>query len=199
MKRILIAILLATACQSADTDYKVYIVDETARLDEEGKKCMDMKGNLLPGKAELRWVMFDVETFGTRCIDGEAIEERGYYESGELLYIEPQKNGKAEGVKRFFYESGKLWYETPFKNELKDGTQKRYYKNGKLAWEVAWKNDILDGEMKVYRENGTIWATFTYKNGNVISSVCYETNGEKRPFTEAKLENWYDDFEVTCY
>ncbi|MDR2904882.1 MAG: hypothetical protein LBU73_02905 [Helicobacteraceae bacterium] len=92
MKRFLIAILLtaaallATACQNPNEDYKVYGVGETARFDNG--KCLDMKGNLLSGKAEVRApnILKDV-TVVALCIDGEVIETRGYdKESGKLLH-----------------------------------------------------------------------------------------------------------------
>ncbi|MDR2904471.1 MAG: toxin-antitoxin system YwqK family antitoxin [Helicobacteraceae bacterium] len=199
MKRVLIAILLATACQSASEDYKVYDLDklgETARIDDKGK-CMDMDGNLLPDKAELKKWHTKYNTFlgrdynnmiKTYCVDGEAIEERGYYESGGLDYTVPIKNGKYEGVKKHFggsdklitttpykngvvdgikkgyYESGKLYFERPYKNDVKDGIEKTYYENGRLGMEIPYKNDVKDGIEKTYYENGNLKQETAWKN-----------------------------------
>ncbi|MDR2905455.1 MAG: toxin-antitoxin system YwqK family antitoxin [Helicobacteraceae bacterium] len=199
MKRVLIAILLTAVCQSAETDYKVYELGKTARVDDKGK-CLDMKGNLLPGKAELQKPdeFEDYATIGTRCINGEAIEERGYYESGELGYIGPLKNSKYEGVGKSFYVSGKLKSESSFKNGTFEGLAKFFYESGKLKSEIPFKNGEREGEIKLFRENGKILGVFTYKNNKVIRGVCYETNGEKRPFTKAEQEHWDLNEEVTC-
>ncbi|MDR2904864.1 MAG: toxin-antitoxin system YwqK family antitoxin [Helicobacteraceae bacterium] len=191
MKRVLIAILLAAICQSADTNYKVYVVGETARFDKG--KCLDMNGNLLPDKAEAQKLDEDdtalSTTIGTLCVDGEAIEERGYYESGELAYIAPLKNGKREGIATYFYKSGKLLNEAPFKNGVKDGITKTYYESGELYYvkpykngkiegvatyfyesgkfksEIPYKNDVIDGIFKGYDEDGKLKQEIAYKNG----------------------------------
>ncbi|MDR2904857.1 MAG: toxin-antitoxin system YwqK family antitoxin [Helicobacteraceae bacterium] len=190
MKRVLIAILLAAVCQSADTDYKIYIVGKTARFDKDNGKCLDMDGNLLSGKAKLQWVnQYDAadEVF---CIDGEANEGRGYYDkhdrlqyitlykngkleeerryyhkSGALQYITSYKNGKVEGAVKTFYENGKLEAEIPYTNGDRDGIDKFYYESGKLKQETAWKNGVIDGIGKSYYENGKLKQEDTWKNG----------------------------------
>ncbi|MDR2905662.1 MAG: toxin-antitoxin system YwqK family antitoxin [Helicobacteraceae bacterium] len=223
MKRILIAILLAAACQGADLDKMerfnkgecaslfslTSFFFKTACLDNG--KCMDMKGNLLSGKTEVQDTLKDGTKVVMSCIDGEANEERGYFDSGKLKYIallkngkregivkyfyengklgaeEPYKNGKIEGIAKFLDDSGKLQEETPYKNDVKDGIGKFYDKDGKLKGERVYKNNRIE-EKKVFRENGT--AIFTYKNGKIISGVCYKANGEKVPFTKDELKNW---------
>ncbi|MDR2905680.1 MAG: toxin-antitoxin system YwqK family antitoxin [Helicobacteraceae bacterium] len=164
MKRVLIAILLATICQGADTDYKVYVLGETARLDN-GKKCMDMKGNLLSGKAELQKPREDNTTIATLCIDGKAIEERGYDERGGLDYAKPLKNGKAEGVAKRFYRSGKLALESPYKNGKLEGVWRSFYESGKLAQETPYKNDKAEGIAKIFYESGELEQERPFKNG----------------------------------
>ncbi|MDR2905049.1 MAG: toxin-antitoxin system YwqK family antitoxin [Helicobacteraceae bacterium] len=219
----MIAVLLAAACQCADTDYKVYVEGETGRFDEDNGKCLDMKGNLLLGKAEVRDTLEeDGGMVGFLCMNGEQNEERGYYNSGALKYIEPYKNGKVEGVFKFFYESGKLKYGTPYKNGKAEGIEKSFYEIGKLKSEISYKNGkrerlakffyengelerkimykngAQEGETKVFRENGEIWGVFTYKNDKAISGVCHKTNGETRPFTKVELENWDNKLGGTC-
>ncbi|MDR2904990.1 MAG: toxin-antitoxin system YwqK family antitoxin [Helicobacteraceae bacterium] len=184
MKRILIAILLATICQGADTDYKIYIVGETARFDENKGKCLDMKGNLLYGKADVRSVK-DGWKIGTLCIDGEAIEERGYWYNGELYYIKPYKNGKFEGVAKFFYRSGRLEAEEPYKNGVKDGITKGYYESGKLKYETPYKNGKAEGVDKAFYESGKLKREAPFKNDykDGIQNFYYEDGKLKEEWT----------------
>jgi antitoxin component YwqK of YwqJK toxin-antitoxin module len=163
MKRVLIAILLVTICQGANADYKVYKLEKTARIDDKGK-CMDMDGNLLPGKAEAQKSLKDGRKIGTLCIDGEAIGARVYYKSGVLEAETPFKNGELEGVVKSFYESGILREEAPYKNGIPDGIVKNYYENGKLKEEMPIKNGAVDGTAKTYYENGKLMSEVAYKN-----------------------------------
>ncbi|MDR2906179.1 MAG: hypothetical protein LBU73_09520 [Helicobacteraceae bacterium] len=133
MKKLLNAALLTAARQSADADYKVYIVGETARFDEGKGRYVDMDGNLLSGKAEVQDTLKDGRKIGTLCIDGEAIGARVYYRSGVLEAETPFKNGELEGVVKSFYESGILREEAPYKHGIPDGIVKNYYENGKLS------------------------------------------------------------------
>ncbi|MDR2904403.1 MAG: toxin-antitoxin system YwqK family antitoxin [Helicobacteraceae bacterium] len=194
MKRVLIAILLAMTCQiinasqSADSDYKIYVVNKTARVDKENGKCMDMDGNLLPGKAEVRKPLRDGGIFGTLCIDGEATgernyseegvlykaiepkdanatEARGYYYNGELKYITPYKNGKLEGVAKYFFQSGEVEYETPYKNGKREGVAKHFYGKDTLLSETPYENDRENGISKSYYRSGKLLSEQTYKNG----------------------------------
>ncbi|MDR2905080.1 MAG: hypothetical protein LBU73_03900 [Helicobacteraceae bacterium] len=211
MKRILIAILsatalLATGCSSPkasneNPDYKVYILDKTARFDKESGKCMDMNGNLLPGKAKVQ----EVDKYGDMrvrlCIDGEAIEQHLYYKDGVRGSTVPLKNGKREGVKKTFYDynNGLLKEERPYKNGVTDGIVKTYdWYDGRLKQEVAWKNGAKEGEAKVFRENGKFFAVVTYKKDKAISGVCHLTNGQKVPLTGVELENWNRGGSITC-
>ncbi|MDR2905586.1 MAG: toxin-antitoxin system YwqK family antitoxin [Helicobacteraceae bacterium] len=186
MKKILIAILLAAVCQSANADYenadyKVYVDGKTARFYKGN--CLDMKGNLLSGKAEVRDTLKDGTMFGTSCIDGKESgtrayyksgalkfeiapkdanteEMRSYYESGALENIIPYKNGKSEGIVKGFYESGKLKSEMPYKNGDRDGISKVYYENGRLKEEIP-----MDGIGKIYYEDGNLEKEIAFKNG----------------------------------
>ncbi|MDR2906335.1 MAG: toxin-antitoxin system YwqK family antitoxin [Helicobacteraceae bacterium] len=222
MKRILISALPTDMRQSADADYKIYIVGETARFDEGKGGYVDMDGNLLIGKTDVRMIN-DGVMLGMFCIDGkpygalrtyyesgalkvetplkdDKIEGvvKGFYESGKLKAEEPRKNDKLEGVAKYFYENGKLEKEIPYKNGVIDGTQKIYYESGKLRQEIAYKNGVQEGKMRAFRENGAIFGVFTYKKDKPISGVCHKTNGKKRPFTEAELENWNNGLNITC-
>ncbi|MDR2904960.1 MAG: toxin-antitoxin system YwqK family antitoxin [Helicobacteraceae bacterium] len=276
MKRILIAVLLATALLATGCTIPHY-AGKTALYDDKNKKCLDMKGNLLSGKAELRGVFKDASPLEIFCVDGERIREREYrylstrrwierrpslvaertykngelevgksfyesevfesgalrsetpykngkreglaksfydtpfFERGALRSETPYKNGKREGVAKSFYENGRLEEEIPYKNDVADGIGKTYYESGKLNEEITWKNgktyygidsSIREGEKKVFREDGTIWGIFTYEKDKPISGVCYKINGEKRPFTEAELENlsknWNNWLKITC-
>ncbi|MDR2905559.1 MAG: toxin-antitoxin system YwqK family antitoxin [Helicobacteraceae bacterium] len=187
MKKVLIAILLTAMCQCANVDYKIYVRDGTARL--ENGKCVDMRGNLLSGKAEIRFWK-DGVTYGFFCVDGEAnidryrayyksgalmvesapkgvnaSENRGYYEGGALKYIIPYTNDKAEGIEKYFYESGKLKEEIPFENGKREGIAKSFYESGKLKRETPFKDDKAEGVGKGFYESGKLEEEIPFKNG----------------------------------
>ncbi|MDR2905927.1 MAG: toxin-antitoxin system YwqK family antitoxin [Helicobacteraceae bacterium] len=192
MKRVLIAILLATMCQNASEDYsgkyEVYVLNKTARVD--GNKCVDMEGNLLPGKAKMVSLkdgstitnVFYM-TYETLCVDGELLNGviREYDDkTGRLRYEIPYKNGKIEGVWKGFYKNGELWLEAQYKNNVREGIQKEYsLSTGELEFETSFKDDEMDGISKDYWSGGALQYIRTYKNGKQEGiEKFFSTSGE---------------------
>ena len=66
--------------------------------------------------------------------------ERGYYDSGQLEWETPYKDGKENGVKKRYYENGRLKIQTPYKDDKIEGVWKKYYENGQLESEALYKN-----------------------------------------------------------
>ncbi|MDR2904996.1 MAG: toxin-antitoxin system YwqK family antitoxin [Helicobacteraceae bacterium] len=200
MKRILIAVLLATAllatgCVSPEpqaseenpvsgyklylkvSGYKVYVIGETARFDKESGKCLDMKGNLLLGKAGLEGGRGHV----ILCADGEITTEMDYHESGQLAGLTPYKNGVKHGISTSYDRFGSRRYEIPYKNGKIEGVKRtfdEYY--GGPKEEIPYKNDVVDGIAKIY-ESRRLKEETPFKNGIVdgISKAYYESGAPR--------------------
>jgi antitoxin component YwqK of YwqJK toxin-antitoxin module len=57
------------------------------------------------------------------------------------------------------------------------GTQKGWYKNGQLAFESFSIDGIDNGLSRQWYENGQLSLEENYLNGELISSKCWDENG----------------------
>ena len=134
-----------------------------------------------------------------------------HYQSGELKFTVPSKNGLYHGLFKQFYETGKLQYEGAFENDKQEGIfklyydngdvqrentfknnekvfQKEYYKGGQLLFEGQYYGDIKSGTWKYYYENGKIKKEerFMEYRGILVCERNWDENG--RLINEKKLE-----------
>ena len=55
--------------------------------------------------------------------------KKGYYDFGNLKYVESYKNGVLNGTSKYYFQNGKIYTEGTFFYGLKNGTWKTYYEN----------------------------------------------------------------------
>jgi len=89
----------------------------------------------------------------TYFADGTKKAEQSYDLKGEKKVY--------EGVHKHFYESGELFYQLPYKNGKKHGNLLAYWKNGEKRRDDTFKRDKLK-EGKVWNESGEKIEYFEY-------------------------------------
>lgn len=107
--------------------------------------------------------------------------------SGQLLMVEDNKDGKVDGWSRLYNpNNGKLAEETQFVNGKPQGQCKKYSDTGVLIMECQYRNGLLDGPTKTYyssqalKEEGQytkgeksgVWKTYN-EDGDVILEEAY--------------------------
>ncbi len=91
-------------------------------------------------------------------IDGKevVVEQKEYYENGQLKMGGKLTNGKMNGIWKAYFENGKLQSEGEFINGLRTGLGKVYYPSGKLFYEGSYKNGKETGHWKFYNKKGKL-------------------------------------------
>jgi antitoxin component YwqK of YwqJK toxin-antitoxin module len=74
---------------------------------------------------------------------------------------------------KIYYENGQLGEVTIWKNGKKEGESKQYHKNGQLKEVTNYKNGKREGEDKYYFLNGEV-EIFYWKNGKDITEQVLE-------------------------
>ena len=89
----------------------------------------------------------------------EGVQEKFYYENGQLKAVGSFKSSNQDGLWKFYYENGSLSEEGNFNNDEQVGLWKGYYENGYIHWqkEHVFFGGTLDYTKTVsYYENGEI-------------------------------------------
>ena len=128
-------------------------------------------------KSEQEWTLVDTGNYGA---DGP---EYGFEGHSEL-----------SGLSREWYEDGQLKSEGNYNDDEFDGLEREWYENGQLKLEREWNwkyydsnNDFgeedtdgyseLNGLSREWYENGQLESESNYKDGNLITKRCWDTNG----------------------
>ena len=118
-----------------------------------------------------------------------------YYDTGELMEIQPMKDGGANGVVKSFYRNGIPSLEVTYSGDNVDGPVKTYHFTGKVFRDFEMKEGIKNGKFVVYDQNGGKDEEGTYKNDQLDGNYKnYFRNGKLRTdcnYSEGKLNGSY--------
>ena len=137
----------------------------------------------------------------TTLIDGKKEGKSTCYHSNGKLWIECYYiNDVKNGTYKWYFENGKLFSECNYVNGEKGGIERQYHStngtlshiikwtngvkieyiafhdNGKLFAEAKFKKGKRDGAEKLYNKNGQLVKKTIYKDGQVISIICFDQN-----------------------
>ena len=104
--------------------------------------------------------------------DGVIVDEKTYYNTGELESSVPYQNGEIHGQVRYFYKDGGLKRITSYRNGVMDGLDEHYYPNGHIFIETFRKKfpeegyGFKHGRETVFNDNGTVITSGIYLYGN---------------------------------
>jgi antitoxin component YwqK of YwqJK toxin-antitoxin module len=102
-----------------------------------------------------------------------------YHENGQIMFERNYIDGKEEGLWKLYYETGQLEQEGNYKDDKRDGLWKIYYKNGQENWVGNRKDGKTYGVWKRYYENGNLMIEEQHKDGELISSICFDEQGNE--------------------
>ncbi len=100
----------------------------------------------------------------------------------EMKYIKSKivvKDGRIVDKGYGFHANGKIATEYIFKNGEIDSIARFFYSDGTIGKLENYKNGIKEGVAKEFREDGTQSKEIIYKEGKIINSYDYDSNGIK--------------------
>ena len=109
----------------------------------------------------------------------EEIEEKEYYENGNLKYEGLTRLGLRVKEWKFYYENGKLQFIGDYKYGEQDGIWKIFYENGNIKNIANYDYGKLVGLVRNYEEDGKFSSTTYYEEGsNLIKWQFFYKDGK---------------------
>ena len=99
----------------------------------------------------------------------EEIEEKEYYENGNLKYEGLTRLGLRVKEWKFYYENGKLQFIGDYKYGEQNGLWKIYYENGNIKNIANYDYGKLVGLVRNYEEDGKFSSTTYYEKGSNLT------------------------------
>lgn len=99
----------------------------------------------------------------------EEIEEKEYYENGNLKYEGLTRLGLRVKEWKFYYENGKLQFVGDYKYGEQDGIWKIYYENGNIKNIANYDYGGLVGLVKNFDEEGNYISSTFYEEGSDLT------------------------------
>ena len=99
----------------------------------------------------------------------EEIEEKEYYENGNLKYEGLTRLDLRVKEWKFYYENGKLQFIGDYKYGEQNGLWKIYYENGNIKNIANYDYGKLVGLVRNYEEDGKISSTTYYEEGSNLT------------------------------
>ena len=99
----------------------------------------------------------------------EEIEEKEYYENGNLKYEGLTRLGLRVKEWKFYYENGKLQFIGDYKYGEQNGLWKIYYENGNIKNIANYDYGKLIGLVRNYEEDGKFSSTTYYEEGSDLT------------------------------
>ena len=99
------------------------------------------------------------------------------YDNGQVNFEYSFKNGKRIGWQRDYSESGELLGEVNLIDG--NGTFVTKFENGQIYGEENYKDGLRHGTSKWWYENGQLRNEQIWKNGELVSSKCWEEDGKR--------------------
>jgi antitoxin component YwqK of YwqJK toxin-antitoxin module len=91
------------------------------------------------------------------------------------------KNGEKDGLRRFYYDNiEKNKYEIHYNKKEKEGEYRYWYENDQLKVSGSYKNDKIHGKWKLFYKNGRTESEKLFKNGKLITEICYDKKSNKQ-------------------
>ena len=97
------------------------------------------------------------------------IEEKEYYENGNLKYEGLTRLGLRVKEWKFYYENGKLQFIGDYKYGEQNGLWKIYYENGNIKNIANYDYGKLVGLVRNYEEDGKFSSTTYYEEGSDLT------------------------------
>ena len=114
----------------------------------------------------------------SHLIFGQELENKEYYDNGNLHIEYSGKPDKPHGQLNGYFESGELQFSGEYTSGLQNGITKQFYKSGKVNQTMYFKDGIMDSSFFNY-ENGQLWEVNNFKNGKKHGSYkMYFDNGQ---------------------
>lgn len=153
----------------------------------------------LNGKREGASILYDIYGKAIKELkysNDNLVEENWYeyYDSGELKYKRPIKNGKVNGVVTKYYKNGIKEIEANFADGIFNADYKNYYDNGTLKLSTNYLNGKKNGIEKTYFKNGKIRTEIEFKDGNPSNEYIYDLNGSKTKMTDEDFKKLLVDY-----
>ena len=113
------------------------------------------------------------------------------YDNGNIktiIYHKKTRDGVEKVKWESYRENGKKWRTRIYKENKSiinsighkgDYLETYWYENGQKGYEGTFKDGIEDGLMKTWHENGQKWGEINYNDGIVMSSICFDVNGDE--------------------
>ena len=104
-----------------------------------------------------------------------------WHDNGQLMYREIYKDGALDGISKYWYKNGQLEMEL-LRHEglpagLTDNSYEKYWnENGQLIYMTECEK-AYDYVYKEWYDNGQLKSESNHKNGEVISTKCFDENG----------------------
>lgn len=107
-----------------------------------------------------------------------------YYDSGNLRYETPYKDGLKHGIQYEYRENGRVYSQTPYVEGKIHGIEYRYFENNRVKDEIPYKSGKKHGTEKEYlitKGKYFLRATHSYKEGKQHGkSYLYWSTGKKQ-------------------
>ena len=108
--------------------------------------------------------------------EGEGLRYEWYYKDGK----------RADGESKAWWPDGKLKHIKTWKNNTYNGKTNFWYPSGQKRLEEFYKNGNPDGLRTRWHSNGKKKYEGTYQDGELISSKCWDEDGN-----ECECTDWY--------
>ncbi len=197
LKNLTIAVILLLNCMACggQVDLKeniqtksdmaiIEISDTNLIVNNSPQKDSIIFNQYLKGKKDGLWKEYyatgQLKCEGSYIVGKKEGIHREWAENGQLDLEGNYKDGLEQGLMKWFYD-GHIAGEGLMKDGKRDGVWKVYsLGNGKLAMESNFKNGNPDGQiLKLYHDNGQLSQDNFWLNDKVISTVCWDENGNK--------------------
>ena len=137
----------------------------------------------------------------------EEIEEKEYYENGNLKYEGLTRLGLRVKEWKFYYENGKLQFIGDYKYGEQDGVWKTYYENGIIKNIANYDFGGLVGLVKNFDEEGNYTSSTFYEEGSDLTKWQFfykdgksiEKEGTAYDMGEEAEKRWIIDGEWKYY
>ena len=137
----------------------------------------------------------------------EEIEEKEYYENGNLKYEGLTRLGLRVKEWKFYYENGKLQFVGDYKYGEQDGIWKIYYENGNIKNIANYDYGGLVGLVKNFDEEGNYTSSTFYEEGSDLTKWQFfykdgksiEKEGTAYDMGEEAEKRWIIDGEWKYY
>jgi len=181
---LIVSLCLIASCQNSDCKKEVLkLKEEIANL----KNGVKGKVNVVQDNTNKREKIVErydngnkklVVTYVGNGSQEQVIKKMTYYNSGKVKEEENYQSNQLNGHYYEYYRNGQISVRANFLNGLRNGDYTEYYYDGTI-WETGrFVQGDYDGEYNTYFVNGQLKSKESYKNGDRIEAIWYNSNGD---------------------